>query len=282
MRSSTNSSTRLAAIGLLCAASAFAQGGFFFGSNGPSFAAGALAGAMAGVTAPAYVSGQESYNATAGTSFTSASFNSTGADLLVMFLGCHSTTVFTITDSYGNTWLPLAGPARKVGNNAFPMEGEFFYAPNATTGTGHTVTVGLSASYPLVMSIAAVSGDNVYSPIDAYSAITGDGGTLAESIGSGALTTFQPDDLLLGIVKGWGANTYTATGGYASQAASTGTNFAAETRTASSAGSYSSSFTASVGDLWQTVTAAIAPKPNESVLSWTASTPGSTGGPIAN
>ena len=57
------------------------------------------------------------------------------------------------------------------------MEGEFFYAPNATTGAGHTITVGLSQSEPLVMSIAALSGDNIYSPIDAYSFITGDNGT---------------------------------------------------------------------------------------------------------
>ena len=47
------------------------------------------------------------------------------------------------------------------------MEGEVFYAPNAGTGAGHTITVGLSQSEPLVMSIAALSGDNIYSPIDA-------------------------------------------------------------------------------------------------------------------
>ncbi len=97
-----------------------------------------------------------------------------------MFLGCHNNTVFTITDSYGNTWLPLAGPAYKVGTAYFPMEGEFFYVPNATTGTGHTITVGLSQTEPLVMSIAALSGDNIYSPIDAYSSITGDNGTIAQ------------------------------------------------------------------------------------------------------
>ncbi len=150
------------------------------------------------------------------------------------------------------------------------MEGEFFYAPNATTGTGHTITVGLSQTEPLVMSIAALSGDNIYSPIDAYSSITGDNGTIAKYIASSPLTTSQPNDLLLGIVKGFSNNTYTAGTGYTAQSASTGLNFSAETRTASSAGNYNSSFTASVGDFWQTVIAAIAPKPNETVLSWTA------------
>ena len=162
-----------------------------------------------------------------------------------MFLGCHNNTVFTITDSYGNTWLPLAGPAYKVGSASYPMEGELFYAPNATTGTGHTITVGLSQSEPLVMSIVALSGDNIYSPIDAYSFITGDNGTIAEYIASSPLTTSQPNDLLVGIVKGFYNNTYTAGTGYTAQSASTGTNFSAETGTASSAGSYNSSFTAS-------------------------------------
>ena len=241
-------------------------------------APGNFAGALMGTSAPTYIAGQEYYNATAGTSFTTAPFNSTGADLLVMFLGCHNNTVFTITDSHGNTWLPLAGPAYKVGTESFPMEGEFFYAPNATTGTSHTVTVALSQTEPLVMSIAALSGDNIYSPIDSYSSITGDNGTVAKYVASTPLTTSQPNDLLLGIVKGFGNNTYTAGTGYTSQSASTGLNFGAETQTASSAGNYTSSFTASVGDFWQTVIAAIAPKPNETVLLWTAS----TGGIIAN
>jgi len=92
------------------------------------------------------------------------------------------------------------------------------------------------------------------------------------------LSLYAANDLLLWIVKGFGSNTYTAGTGYTAQSASTGLNFGAETQTASSAGNYTSSFTASVGDFWQTVIAAIAPKPNETVLLWTAS----TGGIIAN
>ncbi|WP_353063325.1 IPT/TIG domain-containing protein [Tunturibacter psychrotolerans] len=237
-------------------------------------APGNFSGALMGTSVPTYVAGQQYYNATKGTSFTSSSFNSTGADLLVMFLGCHNNTIFTVTDSYGNTWFPLAGPAFKVGSSGFPMEGEFFYAPNAKTGTGHTVTVGLSQPEPLVMSIAALLGDNIYSPIDAYSFITGDNGTIAKYISSSPLITSQPNDLLLGIVKGFGNNTYTAGTAYTGQAASTGLNFSAETGVALTVGNYSSSFIASAGDFWQTVIAAIAPKPNEAVFSWTPSTGG--------
>jgi hypothetical protein len=252
--------------------------GYTYVVTGGITAPGNLAGSLVGTSAPTYVAGQQYYNATSGTSFTSSPFNSTGADLLVMFLGCHNHTVFTITDSYGNTWLPLAGPAYKVGSGNFPMEGEYFYAPNATTGTGHTITVTLSQSEPLVMSISALSGDNVYSPIDAYSFITGDNGTIAKNISSSLLTTSQPNDLLLGIVKGFGNNTYTAGAVYTSQPASTGLNFSAETGIAANAGNYQSSFTASTSDFWQSVIAAIAPKPTQTVLSWSAS----TGGAITN
>ncbi|MGB8114166.1 MAG: IPT/TIG domain-containing protein, partial [Candidatus Sulfotelmatobacter sp.] len=239
---------------------------------------GDFAGALAGTSAPTYVAGQESYNATAGTSFTSSPFDSTGADLLIMLIGCHNHTVFSVTDSYGNNWLSLAGPAYKVALANGPMEGEVFYVPNAKTGAGHTITVGLSQTEPLVMTIVALSGDNTYSPIDAYSFITGDQGTQSQYIASSPLTTSEPNDLLVGIVKGYFNNTYTAGNGYTTQSASTGLNFSAETAPASSPGSYASSFIASNGDFWQTILTAIAPKPVESVLSWTAS----SGGVISN
>ena len=237
-------------------------------------APGNFTGALAGTTVPVYVAGQQYYNATPNTVFTSSPFNSTGADLLVMFLGCHNNTVLTVTDSYGNTWLPLAGPAFKVGNPNYPMEGEFFYAPGATTGAGHTITVNLSQTEPLVMSITALSGDNTYSPIDSYSSITGDNGTLSQYVTSTPVTTSQPNDLLVGIVKGFYANTYTAGAGFTNQAASTGTNFAAETATAANPGSYNSNFTAANQDFWQSVVAAVSPNPNQSILTWSASTGG--------
>jgi hypothetical protein len=184
--------------------------GFTYVTPTPVTAPGNFVGALIGTSVPTYVAGQEYYTSNSGTSFTIPSFNSTGADLLVMLLGSHNHTAFTITDSYGNTWLPLAGPAYKVGSEDFPMESALFYVPNATTGATHTVTVGLSQSEPLVVSIVALSGDNIYSPIDAYSSITGDNGTVSEYINSSPLTTFQPNDLLLGMVKGFDNNTYTA------------------------------------------------------------------------
>jgi hypothetical protein len=241
-------------------------------------APGNLTGALRGTSIPTYVAGQGFFNANAGTSFTSAPFNSTGADLLVMWIASHNRTVFTITDSFGNTWLPLAGPTYHVGSSYYPMEGEVYYVPNATTGAGHTVTVGLSQSEPLVLSIAAISGDNIYSPIDTYTSITGDNGTQSEYIASSPLTTFQPNDLMLGITKAFNLNTYTVGSGYTQQAASTGQNFSAETWPAPSVGTYSSSFTASTDNFWQAITAAIAPKPTQNVLSWTAA----AGGTIAN
>jgi hypothetical protein len=253
--------------------------GFTYVTPSPVTAPGNFAGALIGTSVPTYVAGQEFYNASAGSTFTTSPFNSTGADLLVMLLGSHNQAAFTVTDSYNNTWLPLAGPAYKVGSAYYPMESELFYVPNAHTGANHTITVDLSQAEPLVVSVVAISGDNIYSPIDAYSSITGDNGTISEYIASSPLKTSQPNDLLLGMIKGFGNNTYAAGTGYTNLPASTGLNFSAETGTASSAGNYASTFTASVGDFWQTVTAAIAPKPNETALSWTAS---SSSFPIAN
>ncbi len=70
-------------------------------------APGNFAAALMGTAAPTYVAGQQYYNATAGTSFTSSPFNSTGADLLVMFLACHnprSSRLQTATATHGFLW----------------------------------------------------------------------------------------------------------------------------------------------------------------------------------
>jgi hypothetical protein len=241
-------------------------------------APGSLSAALAGTVAPTYVSGQQYYNSTALASHTTAAFNSTGADLLVVFIGSHNNVAFTVTDSYGNTWLPLAGPSASVGSQDYPLEGELFYAPNAKTGANHTITVGLSQAEPLIMSIAAVAGDNIYSPIDAYGPITGDNGTISDYIYSNPLTTYQPNDFLLGVAKGYLDKTFTAGTGFVNQSASTGLNFGAETGTAASVGAYRTNFTASEQDYWQSALTAIAPKPNQTTMSWTAS----VGGPIIN
>ena len=95
------------------------HGGFTYVITNIVTAPSNFTGALSGTSFPTYVSGQQYYNATAGMSFTFAPFNSTGTDLLVMFLGSHNLTVFTITDSYGNTWLPLAGPAYNVGTAGY-------------------------------------------------------------------------------------------------------------------------------------------------------------------
>ena len=239
---------------------------------------GSFIAAMSGTSTPVYVSGQQYYNATAQTSHTTSAFNSTGANLLLIFVGCHNNTVFTITDSFGNTWLPLVGPSSSLGSQTFPLEGEFFYVPNAKTGANHTITVALSQSEPLIMSIAAVSGDNTYSPIDAYSAISSDNGTLSSNIYSSPLTTYQINDLLFGIVKGNHGKTFTAGPGYVNQSASTGLNFAAETGAAPTTGPYTTNFTASQQDYWQSSLTAIAPAPTQTTMSWTAA----VGGPITS
>ena len=186
--------------------------GFTYTMTGGLTAPGSFSGALTGTAAPTYVSGQEYYNATAGNSFTTSAFNSTGADLLLMFLGCHNTTVFTITDSFGNTWLPLAGPAYKAGSSSYPMEGEFFYAPNAKTGAGHTITVRPQPVRALGNVHCCYLGRQhllAHRCLRRYHWRQWHSGPiyLQHSINNS-----QPNELLLGIVKGFGNNTYTALG----------------------------------------------------------------------
>ena len=83
-----------------------------------------FAGALDGTSAPTYVAGQEYLTRPLGPRSPLRLSTARAPIFVVMFLGCHNNTVFTITDSYGNTWLPLAGPAYKVGTASFPMEGE--------------------------------------------------------------------------------------------------------------------------------------------------------------
>ena len=61
--------------------------GFTYVVTGGLTAPASFAGSLVGTSAPTYVAGQQYYNATAGTSFTSSPFNSTGADLVRHVLG---------------------------------------------------------------------------------------------------------------------------------------------------------------------------------------------------
>ena len=227
--------------------------------------------------APTYLTGQGYYNSTSQTSHTTASFDSTGGDLILLFASSHAGVTFTPSDSFANTWISIAGPTSTVAG--FDLRSQVWYAPNPIVGPGHTITMNLSVTQPLVMSIVVVKGSNTSSPIDAISLIGSDNGTSTVNVVSPNITTTKANDLLVGFVKTNGTETFTPGSGFTLQSASTVLNLTAETGSAATSGTYDATFTLSVGVTWQSVIGAVTNNPNQTTLSWTAST--ETGGTIS-
>ena len=227
---------------------------------------------------PTFVNGQGYYNSTSLATHTTASFNSTGGDGILLFASSHQGVTFTPSDSFGNTWISIAGPTSTTAG--FDLRSEVWYAPNPVVGPGHTITMNLSIAQPLVMSIVVVKGSNTSSPIDAISLIGSDNGTSTVNVISPSLTTLKPNDLLVGFVKTNSNETFTAGSGFSLQSAATVANLTAETGPASTPNNYDATFTLSAGVTWQSVIGAVAENPNQTTLSWTAST--ETGGVISN
>jgi hypothetical protein len=91
------------------------------------------------------VAAVQSYiNSTSLTTHTTAAFDSTGGDLVVMLASSHAGVTFTPTDALGNIWITIAGPtSTSVG---FDMRTQVWYARNPIVGPGDTVTMSLSAA----------------------------------------------------------------------------------------------------------------------------------------
>jgi len=223
---------------------------------------------------PIYVNGQGYYNDASLTTHTTAAFDSTGGDLILLFASSHVGLTFTPSDSFGNTWISIAGPTNTVVGS--DLRSQVWYAPHPTVGAGETVTLSLSIAQPMVMSVVVVKGSNTSSPIDAISLIGADNGTNSDNIVSPSITTSSANDLLVGFTKTYGVEDFTAGLGFTLQSAATVANLTAETGPAATPGSYDATFTASVHGSWQSVIGAVTNNPNQTTLSWTAST--ETGG----
>lgn len=105
----------------------------------------------------AYVSSAEGGGNFGGTS---GSFNSTGADLLVVLAGGTSNIhTATISDNKGNTWTAL----NNQGGSTSGSKG--WYAKNAIVGTGHTVTISIGNSTVSVFHVYALSGADLTTPL---------------------------------------------------------------------------------------------------------------------
>jgi hypothetical protein len=135
-------------------------------------------------------------NSTFLTTHTTAAFDSTDGDLIVVCASSHAGVTMTPSDSFHNTWISAAGPTNT--STGFDLRTQIWYAKNPTVGPGHTFTLNLSAAESLVISVFVVQGSNVSAPLDAISTIGGDGGTQTLNVASPNITTTSANDLLIG------------------------------------------------------------------------------------
>jgi len=231
--------------------------------------------AIAGAPGPVVVATQGYINGTSLTSHTTAAFDSTGGDLMVMCASSHLGVTMTPTDSFGNAWISAAGPTNTTTGD--DLRTQVWYARLPTVGPGHTLTISLSVADSLVISVIVVKGSNTTTPIAAISAIGNDGGTQSLSVASPNITTATGSNLLIGFAKSAQHTTWTPGTGFTQQAGASSNFLDAETGLAATPGSYNATFEVAGSTTWQAVVAAVSPSaaagtPNQVNLTWTTST----------
>ena len=234
--------------------------------------------AAGGGPGPIVAAVQSYINSTSLTTHKTASFDSTGGDSIVMLASSHAGVTFTPTDTFGNTWITIAGPTST--SLGFDMRAQIWYARNPIVGPSHTVTMNLSSAQSLVIAIVVLKGTNGFSPIEAISLIGSDNGTGTLNVASPSITTTGTNDLLIGFAKvDPSAVAFTAGPGLTQQPGASSNYLDTETESAATPGTYTATFTVSISETWQAAVVAAANNPNQATLSWTAST--ETGGTIS-
>ena len=223
-----------------------------------------------GGPAPIVQAVQGYINSTFLTVHTTAPFDSTGGDLIVMFASSHAGVTMTPSDNFNNTWVTIAGPTNTA--TGFDLRSQIWYVANPNVGPNHTVSVTLSAPESFVMSIFVMKGSNVSSPIDGISLIGSDNGTQSINVVSPGITTTMMNDLLVGWVKVSAGASFISGPGFTQQPGASSNFLDAESGTAATPGSYAATFTISGSQTWQSAVLAANNHSNQSTLSWTAST----------
>lgn len=119
---------------------------------------------------------------------TTSAINTTGASLLVAFVGFVFNNAAVISDSYGNTWTPLTF---HLGVNNCTTQ--IFYVQNPTVGTGHTFSETGTSTYP-ALSVAAFSGTATSSVFDVQNGTNPVGATTFQP---GSVTPSQNNSLIV-------------------------------------------------------------------------------------
>jgi lysophospholipase L1-like esterase len=120
---------------------------------------------------------------------TSSSIDTTGADILFVYVTDYqAASLGTVTDSRSNTWTALTAHAA-----ASFSRGRWYYAKNATVGSGHTFTYSGTSVFPSICALA-FSGSDTTAPADQENGATSASGT---TLATGSVTPGQDNELVL-------------------------------------------------------------------------------------
>jgi IPT/TIG domain len=191
----------------------------------------------------------------------------TAGNLNVVEVGWNDTTssVNTVTDSRGNSYVLAVGPTRGTG-----LSQSIYYARNIVSGS-NTVTVTFSKAAAAVdVRILEYSGLDTVSPLDATAGAAGTGTTG----NSGAATTHSANELIVGAGMTAGAFTKAGTG-FTSRMITSPDADIAEDQITTATGSFSATASTSTSAAWVMQMAAFQasahalPQPKHSVsISW--------------
>jgi hypothetical protein len=132
--------------------------------------------------------------------FTSGTYDTTGADFLVIVLTENTAGSVTLSDNKSNTWLVSPPTERSVVNPACVI---YYATASGKTGTGHTFTATGSSIFA-VLSVFAFSGGAQSSAFDQENG-TG-GGSFTNMAAPGSVTPTTDNQLVL---SGFGWNSAT-------------------------------------------------------------------------
>lgn len=120
---------------------------------------------------------------------TTTAMNTTGANLIVLYVSYYHDYVgsLTISDSKGNTWTALTGSGTTTSVGC-----KFYYCLNPTVGSGHTFTSGGTAYSSIHAS--AWSGAHASATLDQQNGATG---TSVTSLSTGSVTPTEDNELII-------------------------------------------------------------------------------------
>jgi hypothetical protein len=137
------------------------------------------------------------YSGSTTSSLTTAAFNSTGSNFVVVGVRYNQDsgeTISSVTDTAGNTYQLASGAVDTFAGARM----ELWYAMNATSHASNVVTVNMGAAVDYwTVNVAAYSGMATASAFDAVA--TGQEGSGGNDVTTGTFTTAQADELIVGV-----------------------------------------------------------------------------------